>query len=85
MHKYQLDEMALRSEVVSNADVIRSATCNAARAFKRDGEFGVIKAGARADLIAVAGDPLDDLSVLQAPDTHLKLIMKAGTVYKDEL
>jgi imidazolonepropionase-like amidohydrolase len=85
MHKYQLSEMALRAEVASNADVIRSATCNAARAFKRDGEFGVIKVGARADLIAVAGNPLDDLQVLQSPDTHLKLIMKQGALYKQDL
>jgi len=85
LHKYQLNEMSLRAGIVSNADIIRSATCNAARAFKRDGEFGVIKTGARADLIAVAGDPLDDLQVLQSPDSHLKMIMKAGTVYKDDL
>jgi imidazolonepropionase-like amidohydrolase len=84
MHKYQLNEMSLRAEVASNADVIRSATCNAALAFKREGEFGVIKAGARADLIALAGNPLDDLQVLQAPDDHLKLVMKEGTVYKQD-
>ena len=85
LHKYQLNEMSLRGEVVSNADVIRSATCNAARAFMRDGEFGVIKADARADLIAVAGNPLDDLNVLQTPDKHLKMIMKAGTIHKNGL
>jgi len=85
MHKYQLNEMSLRAEVASNADIIRSATCNAAQAFKRDGEFGVIKAGARADLIALAGNPLDDLQVLQSPDSHLKLIMKAGIIYKQDV
>lgn len=85
MHKYQLNEMSLRAEVVSNADVIRSATCNAAEAFMRKGEFGVIKAGARADLIAVAGNPLDDLQVLQSPDENLKLVMKEGTLYKQDL
>ena len=85
MHRHQLNEMSLRGEIISNADVIRSATCNAARAFQRDSEFGVIKPGARADLIAVAGDPLDDLQVLQSPDTHLKLIVKEGTIYKNEV
>lgn len=85
MHKYQLNEMSLRGEVASNADVIRSATSNAALAFKRDGEFGVVKGGARADLIAVAGNPLEDLGVLQSPDENLKLIMKEGVIHKLDL
>jgi imidazolonepropionase-like amidohydrolase len=51
----------------------------------REGEFGVIKAGARADLIAVAGNPLDDLQVLQSPDENLKMVMKRGALYKQDL
>jgi imidazolonepropionase-like amidohydrolase len=85
MHVYQLDEFSLRGEVMSNADLIRSATSTAAQAFEQSGEIGVVRAGALADLIAVAGNPLDDLSVLQQPDTHLKLIVKEGQVFKEEL
>lgn len=85
MHQYQLNEFAIRSESQSNAQVIQSATCTAAEAFQRDGEFGVVEVGARADLLAVNGNPLDDLGVMQDPDTHLHLIMKAGQVFKNAL
>ena len=36
---------------------------------------------AAADLIAVQGDPLDDIALLQ----HVKFVMKGGTVIKNEL
>jgi imidazolonepropionase-like amidohydrolase len=85
MHQYQLTEFAIRRESVSSADVIRSATCIAAQAFQRDGEFGVVEVGARADLLAVDGDPLDDIGVLQQPESRLRLIMKGGQIYKDIL
>ena len=41
--------------------------------------------GARADLLAVDGNPLEDLGVLQDPDRRLKLIMKGGTIHKSSL
>ncbi len=85
MHVHQLNEFALRAGIVGNADLLRSATCTAAEAFGRASEFGVVRAGARADLLAVDGNPLDDLGVLQAPETHLKLILQGGTVVKRAL
>jgi len=85
MHQHQLTEFAIRAESVPNADLIRSATCTAAEAFQRDGEFGVVEPGARADLLAVDGNPLDDIGVLQQPEARLKLIMKAGEIFKDTL
>jgi imidazolonepropionase-like amidohydrolase len=41
--------------------------------------------GALADLLAIDGNPLDDIRVLTAPQQTLKLVMKPGTVYKNEL
>jgi imidazolonepropionase-like amidohydrolase len=41
---------------------------------------GTVEAGKWADLIAVAGDPLADMSALG----RVVFVMKAGTVYKDE-
>jgi imidazolonepropionase-like amidohydrolase len=49
------------------------------------GKLGVVEAGAYADLLVVAGDPLQDLSLLAAPDKNLALIMKDGKVVKDAL
>jgi len=85
MHQHQLSEFAIRAESVASADLIRSATCTAAEAFQREGEFGVVEPGARADLLAVDGDPLDDIGVLQQPDARLHLIVKAGRIFKNDL
>ena len=84
MHEHQLLEFALRGEFQKPIDVIRSATNVAAELFQMTGDIGQIKPGAFADIIAVTGNPLEDLGVLQNPDKFLKMIIKAGTVFKDE-
>jgi imidazolonepropionase-like amidohydrolase len=45
--------------------------------------LGVVAAGALADLLLVAGNPLEDLSILADPDRSLAVIMKDGVVHKD--
>jgi imidazolonepropionase-like amidohydrolase len=85
MHRRQLTEFAIRGEVQKPVDVIRAATVNAATLFQREGDIGVVAVGARADLIAVDGNPLDDLGVLQKPERYLRLIMKDGAIYKSAL
>lgn len=82
MHRHQLREFAIRGEVQPAADVIRSATVDAARLFGMEGEIGVVTPGARADLIVVDGNPLDDLGVLQRPESALMLVMKDGKLFK---
>jgi imidazolonepropionase-like amidohydrolase len=58
-------------------EAIRAATLNAADLLELD-DRGLIQVGLRADIIAVAGDPLADIAVLQ--DVHF--VMKGGSVYK---
>jgi imidazolonepropionase-like amidohydrolase len=65
---------------MSPADAIRSATSRAAEMLDRQGELGVIAPGAYADLIAVAGDLLKDISELQ----RVKFVMKDGKVFKND-
>jgi imidazolonepropionase-like amidohydrolase len=48
----------------------------------RAGEIGVVAPGARADLIALDGDPLADISVLDGQGERLSHIMKDGVFYK---
>jgi imidazolonepropionase-like amidohydrolase len=57
---------------------IQSATINAADLLGRRDSLGSIKPGKYADLIAVSGDPLADVSVLERVD----FVMKEGKVYK---
>jgi imidazolonepropionase-like amidohydrolase len=62
------------------AQAIRSATADAAVLLGR-ADVGQIAAGRFADLIAVAADPLHDVSVLE----HVSFVMKGGEVVKDSL
>lgn len=60
------------------ADAIRSATIRAAELLGIEGDSGHTRIGARADLVAVPGDPLADPSVL----TRIDFVMKAGEVVR---
>ena len=62
------------------AEAIRSATTLAAEALGKEKELGRISAGYAADLIAVDGDPLADVTVLE----KIGFVMKDGVVYKSE-
>jgi imidazolonepropionase-like amidohydrolase len=57
---------------------IRAATSNAAELLGMQNDVGSITPGKYADLVAVKGDPLKDVSVLQKID----FVMKGGEVYK---
>jgi imidazolonepropionase-like amidohydrolase len=57
---------------------IKSATIQPAKFLGIDDKLGSVQAGKLADLIAVPGDPLTDITVLQ----RVNFVMKEGTVYK---
>ncbi len=59
-------------------EAIQAATRNAAEALGRAGDVGAIAAGRYADIIAVDGDPLADVHVLE----HVRFVMKGGKVEK---
>ena len=82
MHRHQSREFVIRAEAMSSFDIIRSATIVNAELLNRAGEIGVIAPGARADLIAVDGDPLAAISLLDGQGEHLTHIMKDGVFYK---
>ena len=57
---------------------IQAATSNAADLLGHSNDFGSIKPGKYADIIAVAGDPLRDIRLLE----DVPFVMKEGKVYK---
>ena len=59
-------------------EAIRSATLGAASLLDQSANLGSVEPGFAADIVAVSGDPLRDISVLQ----QVKFVMKAGVVYK---
>lgn len=58
---------------------IRSATVSSSELIGRGNDAGSLEPGKRADLIAVKGDPLADVHVLE----NISFVMKEGKVYKD--
>jgi len=66
---------------MSPAQAIRAATADAAQLLGWQDRVGTIEAGKLADLVAVEGDPLKDITELQ----RVKFVMKGGSVIKNEL
>ena len=60
---------------------IRTGTTTAAELLGWSDKMGTIEPGKWADLVAVSGDPLKDITELQ----RVKFVMKAGSVFKNEL
>jgi imidazolonepropionase-like amidohydrolase len=81
----QSDEFTVLGEVLSPAEVIRSATVIGAKVVRLKGKIGQIASGAYADLLAVDGNPLEDLSLLTGQGDHLAAIMKAGAFIKNQV
>lgn len=77
-------EFTLRKEVFTPLEILRQATSMNAEILKRSGEIGCVRVGARADLIAVRGNPLEDIELLAAQGRNLSLIMRDGVAYKNE-
>ena len=63
------------------AQALRAATVNAADLLGRSKDVGTIEPGKFADIIAVSGDPLQDVTLMQ----HVGFVMKGGVIYKDAL
>jgi imidazolonepropionase-like amidohydrolase len=63
---------------MSPLEAIRSATVRAAELLRLERTLGGIESGLAADLIAVEGNPLEDISALK----HVVFVMKGGQVFK---
>lgn len=59
---------------------IQSATINAADLLDHKAKVGSVAKGKYADIIAVYGNPLEDISILE----RVRFVMKDGVIYKDE-
>jgi len=57
---------------MTSMQAIQSATTEAARALRKEGEIGTLRPGGWGDLIAVRADPLSDISALERVDAVLK-------------
>jgi imidazolonepropionase-like amidohydrolase len=79
-HGDNAQEFALMVEAgMSEMDAIRSATLNAAKLLKIDKELGTVTQGKLADLVAVKGNPLEDITLMEKID----FVMKDGKIIKN--
>ena len=80
-HGTQAREMELMVEYgMAAPDVLRADLLNGAKLLGWDGEIGQLKPGFYADVIAMDGDPLRDISVLR----KVRFVMKGGAVVRDD-
>ncbi|MFA6229865.1 MAG: amidohydrolase family protein [Rhodanobacter sp.] len=60
--------------------VLQAATTHAAELLHKQDQLGQIAVGRGADVIAVPGNPLNDITVMQ----HVNFVMKDGVIYKQD-
>jgi len=63
---------------MSPMDAIKSATSRPAEMLDMEGKIGAIAPGAYADIVAVNGDPLQDVKILE----NVQFVMKDGRVFR---
>ena len=80
-HGTQARELELMVEYgMKPADVLRADLINGARLLGWEGQIGELKPGYLADVIAVKGNPLDDVSATE----HVSFVMKDGKVFRQD-
>ena len=80
-HGGNAEEFSLMVEAgMPPIEAIQAATVSSAELLGIQDELGSIEAGKIADLVAVNGDPLADISLLE----NVSFVMKEGVVYKNE-
>ena len=88
-----LYEFEMRKKFFTPLEILKQATSTNAELLRlsrsrdpyRAASLGVVKEGAWADMLIYSKNPLDDIMVVTQPEENLKLIMKGGKVYKNEL
>jgi imidazolonepropionase-like amidohydrolase len=81
-HGTQVKEFKIYTDLgMTPMQAIQTATTSAAELMSWSGKVGVVAKGSYADMVAVSGDPMKDITELE----HVKWVMKGGKVYKDAL
>jgi len=82
-HGHNVEELIYRVQTGGQkpSEAIVSATSLSAESLNMGTQIGTLAPGFQADLIAVSGNPLADISVLR----HVTFVMKGGRVFKGEM
>ena len=78
-HGTQAREFALMvANGMTPLAAIQAGTVNGAKLLDWEGQIGILKSGYLADIVAVPGNPLDDIAALQ----KVSFVMKAGAIHR---
>jgi len=88
-----LYEFEQRSKFFTPVEMLKQATSTNAELLRfsnsrdpyREAPLGVVQEGAWADVLVYDANPLQDIKVVATPQEHLKVVVKGGKVYKNEL
>lgn len=78
----QTKEFAIRSQVLSDLEILQSATINPASMMGCENSIGQVKDGFLADILILNDNPLDDVTIFDRPEDHILAVIKGGRVYK---
>ena len=80
-HGTQARELELMAQYgMPAADVLKADLLNGAKLLGWEGQIGELKPGCYADVIAVKGDPIADISAV----TRVGFVMKGGIIYREK-
>ena len=65
---------------MSPAQALLAATAVDAKILRQQDQFGELRSGLDADIIAVRGDPTQDISAIE----HVRFVMKGGVIYRKD-
>ncbi len=83
MRSHQMEEFAIRGEVDTPLDVLRSATSINAALLQESDNLGAVKSGHLADLLVLDENPLEDLAALYGETAGPRFVIKAGQIELD--
>ncbi|TDZ39444.1 Uncharacterized protein C8035_v003326 [Colletotrichum spinosum] len=84
-HYAQTKEFAIRSQVQTPLQVLQSATINAAKLLNKEDALGQVKEGFLADLLILAKNPLEDITIFDTSDETILAVFKDGRVMKSNM
>lgn len=79
----ELRELSARARIDGALEALRSATSVNADIIGRKEDLGTVSEGAIADLIAVRGNPVENIELFHNPEVNIGLILRSGEVARN--
>ncbi|SCU90350.1 LAMI_0E01684g1_1 [Lachancea mirantina] len=81
LNGYQTQEFFIRNKILSPHEILLSATVTPSEMNGLADKLGQVETGFIADLLLMNGNPLENIYILDEPETNLVTVMKDGCIY----